>query len=183
MTTDQRREHREPQVGDVIFAYDPGVSTGAAAAQVIRTGPAEEDLDIDVIRVWQFKDDGMGHVYTACHLDDLIGPYYGKGLHLVAERFDLRPGNKFLADLTPVKVNAVMDFMMADEKPPPIVYQTPAQAKSFCPDARLKQLGLWPTGRTVGQPDADDARDALRHLIRYAAVELRLRGLLKRIAE
>lgn len=41
--------------------------------------------------------------------------------------------------------------------------QTPAEAKNFAPDARLKQLGLWTPGKE------DHARDATRHLVRALA--------------
>lgn len=154
-----------------VLAYDPGVSTGWAYALIV-DGPRGQD--VDVLQVGQGK--YGSHVDTARFLASLV-----EGLRperVVAERFDLRPGNKFLADLTPVKVNAIVDYLVGD-----VTYQTPAQAKTFCPDARLKHLGYWPTGRTVGCPDADDARDALRHLVRFCAVGLRLPGLLARVSE
>lgn len=39
------------------------------------------------------------------------------------------------------------------------VLQTPAAAKTFCPDARLRQMNMWTPGKE------DHARDATRHLI------------------
>lgn len=41
----------------------------------------------------------------------------------------------------------------------PFVLQTPAEAKTFCPDARLRDLGMWTPGRE------DHHRDATRHLV------------------
>ena len=41
------------------------------------------------------------------------------------------------------------------------VEQTPANAKQFCPDARLRQIGFWTPGVE------DHARDAARHLALY----------------
>lgn len=159
--------------GSKVLAYDPGVSTGWACAEVVST---PRGLDIDMLDLGQGK--YGSHAATARYLYDKILTHYPD--IVVAERFDLRPGNKFLADLTPVKVNAILDYLLL---PVPIEYQTPAQAKTFTPDSRLKHLGYWPTGRTVGCPDADDVRDALRHLVRYCAVEARLPGLLTSVAE
>ena len=48
-----------------------------------------------------------------------------------------------------------------------IVWQTPGQAKGVITDKALKALGFWPTGKTVGCPDADDVRDAARHFYYY----------------
>ena len=48
---------------------------------------------------------------------------------IVCEQFDLRPGNNFLADLTPVKINSVLGWELGD-----IVWQTPAMAKTTMPD-------------------------------------------------
>lgn len=41
----------------------------------------------------------------------------------------------------------------------PFVLQTPAEAKSFVPDQRLRDLGMWTPGKE------DHARDATRHLV------------------
>ena len=87
---------------------------------------------------------------------------------IVAEQFDLRPSNKFTADLTPVKVNAVLDWLVDD-----VHYQTPAQAKGLVKDATLKNLGWWLTGKDVGYKDANDVRDAFRHLVYYLVHEMR----------
>ena len=151
-----------------VFAYDPGVSTGWVLGVV-------DGDDVEIVEYDQFVADS--HADTAftlkgaiwCHKPDVV----------VGERFDLRPHNQFLADLTPVKVNAIMDYIY-DRRP--IVYQTPTQAKTLVRDATLKALGFWPTGRSVDQPDADDVRDAARHLYHYCAMTLRLKGLLERMS-
>ena len=88
---------------------------------------------------------------------------------LIAEQFDLRPHNTFVADLTPVEINGALKYVFGDS----IVWQTPAQAKGLVKDQVLKNLGMWPTGKTVGQEDANDARDALRHAIHYGATVLK----------
>ena len=125
-----------------VIAIDPGVNTGIVVACV------EEEVEI-------------------LHFDQFICHQY-PGAMIVAEQFDLRPGNKFSADLTPVKVNAILDWLVDD-----IHYQTPAQAKGLVKDATLKNLGWWLTGKDVGYKDANDVRDAFRHLVYYLVHEMR----------
>ena len=151
-----------------IFAYAPGVSTGWVLGVV-------DGDDVEIVEYDQFT--APSHTDTAFTLKGAIWCY--KPDVVVGERFDLRPHNQFLADLTPVKVNAIMDYIY-DKRP--IVYQTPTQAKTLVRDATLKALGFWPTGKSVDQPDADDVRDAARHLYHYCAMTLGLRGLLERMS-
>lgn len=151
-----------------VFAYDPGVSTGWVLGVV-------DGGDVEIVEFDQFT--AAGHVDTARHLMRVIEHY--KPDRIVGERFDLRPHNQFLADLTPVKVNAAMDYATDVG----VHYQTPTQAKTLVRDATLKALGFWPTGRSVGRPDADDVRDAARHLFCYCAMTLGLRGLLGRMSK
>lgn len=42
-------------------------------------------------------------------------------------------------------------------------FQTPAAAKKFGTDFKLKNLGWWQTGEQHNYKDANDANDALRH--------------------
>lgn len=151
-----------------ILAYDPGVSTGWVIAETSGT-------DLEVLDFGQFV--FANHVDTVRALATLVQMNgYTDEYEIVAERFDLRPGNKFMADLTPVKVNAAMNLLFDG-----IIYQTPAQAKALVTDRALKNLGFWPTGKTVGQPDANDVRDAARHLFYYATAKLRLTGTARRM--
>ena len=138
-----------------IFAYDPGVSTGWVLGDV-------DGDDVEIVEYDQFT--APSHTDTAFTLKGAIWCY--KPDVVVGERFDLRPHNQFLADY--------------DKQP--IVYQTPTQAKTLVRDATLKALGFWPTGKSVDQPDADDVRDAARHLYHYCAMTLRLKGLLERMS-
>lgn len=151
-----------------IFAYDPGVSTGWVLGVV-------DGDDVEIVEYGQFG--RSNHVDTVRELMRAIEHY--KPDWIVGERFDLRPHNRFLADLTPVKVNAAMDYATNDG----VHYQTPAQAKTLVRDVTLKVLGFWPTGRSVGQVDADDVRDAARHLYHFCAMVLGLRGLLERMSK
>lgn len=144
-----------------VLAIDAGRSVGAAVIDF----PWGSSPNLR--HVHQFRHDDDVTLYKA--VVDLLYKYHYVDV-LVVEQFDLRPGNKFVADLTPVKLNAVIEFENAHHpkrSPIPMVWQTPAQAKGLVSNEALKNLGMWPTGKTVDQPDADDARDAIRHAIRY----------------
>lgn len=161
-----------------ILAYDPGVSTGWVVGCVV-------DDDLSIVGYGQFV--SKSHVDTATQLMMLADDYDAQVI--VAEKFDLRPHNQFAADLTPVKVNATMDYLLSLENTPgytggayKVFYQTPAQAKRLITDSALKRLDFWPTGKDVGQPDANDVRDAARHLFRYGITQQGLKGLAARIA-
>jgi len=152
--------------GKVILAVDAGVSTGAVLGEV-------RDGDIEVLCVNQF----ICNTFTDT-VDRLMSMVYANNVDtVVTERFDLRPGNKFTADLTTVQVNAALQYTLQSELIVEWVEQTPAQAKTLVTDAALKRLGWWVTGKQFDYKDANDARDALRHLARYGVVELRLQEL------
>lgn len=138
-----------------VIAIDPGVNTGIVVAHV--------EEEVEILYFEQFI--CATHVETAQHIKQVLDAY--PDAVIVAEQFDLRPGNKFSADLTPVKVNAILDYLVDD-----IHYQTPAQAKGLVKDATLKNLGWWLTGKDVGYKDANDVRDAFRHLVYYLVHEM-----------
>ncbi len=140
-----------------VLAIDAGESTGVAVVDFTETGPELRYLS-------QFI---AGVVETVFDIHDLIVDY--QPVAVVAEQFDLRPGNKFLADLSTVYRNGALEYMLAVDFAMEPAWQTPAQAKGLVHDLVLKRFGpdFWPTGKTVGYKDANDARDALRHAIRY----------------
>lgn len=139
-----------------VMAVDPGKSTG------IVVGDFHDDCGFSIIHVQQLRrEHWMSNVYDILATRNEFAPDI-----VVCEQFDLRPGNNFLADLTPVKINSVLGWEIGD-----IVWQTPAMAKTTMPDHVLKLLGFWPTGIDVSQPDADDVRDAGRHLFLWAVTK------------
>lgn len=153
-----------------VFVLDPGVSSGYLRACV------HDDSSVEILELKQWKPSDWRHVVKFV-LTELYKASTGAP-EFVYERFDLRPGNKFLADLTPVKINSAIEYALLTEtalRGVKAVAQTPAQAKGLASDKVLKALGWWPTGKTVGQPDADDARDALRHLVHYEVKTMRNR--------
>lgn len=118
-----------------IVSVDPGVSTGVVVARVHDTS------EVEILHFEQFICDS--HEDTVFKLLKRIRREENWcSTEIVSEQFDLRPGNKFRADLTPVKVNAVLDYAHGD-----IVYQTPAQAKGLVKDQVLKNLGCGRRGR------------------------------------
>lgn len=147
-----------------VVAIDPGLTVGIVVAEVFA-----DDLDILYYNQVRFEDFAEASRYVL----EVIRNHDAGDTHVVAERFDLRPGNNFLPELTPVKVNAVLEFNLG---PGNITYQTPAQAKRVVTNPMLKQLGYYDAlmGSKFGQPDANDVRDAFRHLIYYSLTKLRL---------
>nr|DAJ48596.1 MAG TPA: Monokaryotic chloroplast 1 junction resolvase, DNA BINDING.86A [Caudoviricetes sp.] len=140
-----------------IIAIDPGVSTGLVAAYIDDSGVVEiKEFDQRTFSDYTDTVDWILQVIDKCYRQTNSTPI------VVCEQFDLRPGNKFNADLTPVKINAVLEYKL-----PRVVFQIPAQAKGLVKDSVLKNIGWWATGKTIGQKDANDVRDALRHLVYY----------------
>lgn len=146
-----------------VYAIDAGVSTGYVCAELPSEGQGTWGNET-ILGYGQFK--AESYKATARRLLDQYTSW--RPDVVVVEQFDLRPQNKFVADLTPVKVNAILDFYL-----PRINWQTPAQAKSVITDRHLRGLGFWPTGKEVGEPDADDVRDSARHLYYYLIKTLR----------
>lgn len=143
-----------------ILAVDAGVSTGWVLGEQ-PSNPYDEGSEI--LDFGQFKHDHWEDTVT-----ELLTKFTSEPTTLVIEQFDLRPNNKFRADLTTVKVNSTLSYCATAWNPKArIVWQTPGQAKGVITDKELKALGFWPTGKTVGCPDADDVRDAARHFYYY----------------
>lgn len=140
-----------------VLAIDAGESTGLAVVKFSVAGPV-------LLLLLQFE---AGITETTRIIAAAI-----KNMDVgtvVAEQFDLRPGNQFTADLSTVYRNGALEYMVEHENGGEVFWQTPGQAKGLVTDKVLKRYGseFWPTGKTVGHKDANDARDALRHAIRY----------------
>lgn len=146
-----------------VMAIDAGDMTGIAVVDFTDNGPV-------LCYLSQFA----GDVTQTMHRVAAVIRAMDVGV-VVAEQFNLRPGNQFVADLSTVYRNGALEYMLAVHFGIDPVWQTPAQAKGLVSDTVLKRLGpdFWPTGKTVGQKDAHDARDALRHAIRYGVEVLK----------
>lgn len=115
----------------IILAVDPGKSTG------IVVGKQTSDKEYEILHFAQKSHDS--YIETISWLDMHIKEY--KVDTVLTEQFDLRPGNKFIADLTPVKVNSVLEWKCYQYG---ITFktQTPAQVKHLVKDEVLKKPGL-----------------------------------------
>jgi hypothetical protein len=149
----------------LIVALDPGGTTGWACCEI-----KEVAQSIDERGSLRVNED---YVYTAGQ----IGPeqHHKKlwdalldwrdstqHLHLVVESFQFRQGRQ--------RANIVLDsleyigvaklFATMNTSRVSIALQTPASAKGFVSDSKIKRLGLW-------RPGAPHANDATRHLLYY----------------
>lgn len=154
----------------VIFAVDPGVTTGWAAlrvparrlgtdtvarvlasgthrhGQILRSAPSQPDTPhvneiLDVSR----------EIYTDWVLEDDVFLW-------VIESFSLRMMSMDTALLAPVRVTSIIRDRLW-ESGVPIFMQSPSDAKNVCTDTRLKTWGLY--DRSSGP----HARDADRHAV------------------
>lgn len=168
-----------------VMAIDPGETTGLAWGTFdLQAGEGIKDV------LLQGK--GLGHSHIAgselFQAGALIDRWERLGVdtHIVIENFILRPkiAHAGVEGLSPIRVTwafvgALMERCIGSSAAslgeseydtllaagmPPITYQTPAAAKSFGKESRLRRWGLW--DRTVGHRHA---RDAYRHMALYVA--------------
>lgn len=85
------------------------------------------------------------------------------GEHIIYEDFQYRNFSRAGLDLTPVKVQGVIELFREWHEPfISFTCQSPATGKAFYSDDRLKSLGVyWGHGK-------GHARDATRHLLQWA---------------
>lgn len=133
----------------LILGIDPGKATGFAVY----------DMAGAVVYMDESPNGVQGFVPAFCAIRKTFRPKY-----IVCEKFDLRPGNKFLADLSGVEAIGWLkgEGYYAE-------YVTPAQHKSLVKDATLTPM-MKAAGFPVG---AGHTRDALRTAVWYAAMILK----------
>jgi hypothetical protein len=131
-----------------IVALDPGGTTGWATWT---DGPQEE---------WSWGQIGPQEHHK--ELNDFLGLQQTQDFILVCETFDFRQhdNNRTKVNLISREYIGVAKLFAAERMSTPVVLQTPAQAKTFVTDEKLKAMDLWVPGKV-------HARDALRHLITY----------------
>ena len=140
-----------------IVAVDPGISTGWVVANYGGGVP-------EIVEYGQERFDGP---IKAAHY--VISRLLPDADVLILEQFDLRPQNKFTAELSPVEINAIIKYWAAylGDSRLQLVFTTPAQHKGLVTNEALKNIGWYVMPKQVGQKDADDARDAFRLLTHY----------------
>jgi hypothetical protein len=139
---------------ETIVAYDPGLVTGVAEGVFSETEPLRilggAALSYDEII------EGFGHM-LAVNFD-----------HKISEKFVARTDNQFVPDLTPARVEGILDLAYERD----IVWRSRTK-KEQVPDRILKEHGLWVTGKDVDWTDGRDVNDAIIHMIGYVAFDLR----------
>ena len=160
----------------IVTAIDAGVSTGVFIIEVDTVSG-----DTKIRGFGQFE-----RYHPVDTVDRLVKTFEKFDPDVVVvERFDLRPRNNFIPDLTTLKVNSMLEYYLSsiDIRRRRLVFQTPAQAKTLVTNQALKQLGFFPTGRSIGKPDADDVRDAARHAYRFLIMEEKMESLAAKLTE
>ena len=141
-----------------ITAIDPGISTGWVVANYEGGVP-------EIVEYGQERFDGPIEA-TRFIISRLLPDTTDV---LILEQFDLRPQNKFTAELSPVEINAILKYWVEylGDSRIQLVFTTPAQHKGLVTNEVLKNIGWYVMPKQVGQKDADDARDAFRLLTHY----------------
>ena len=154
-----------PEVVHHVFAFDPGLATGSAWYCFTESKPAWR-VGFEVMspaRVEEWVKRKMNHREE--------GNLAVKE-HIVSEKFILRSGNQFTADLTPLKIEGKIEMLGR-------VYWRPPSDKKQVPDDLLKEKGLWVEADDSGWEDARDINDAQVHALGYIAFDLGHRPTLK----
>jgi len=139
---------------ETIVAYDPGLVTGVAQGVFSDTEP---------LRVLG----GIALTYDEIleGFDDMTQVKFD---HVVSEKFIARTDNPFVPDLTPVRVEGILDLAYERD-----INWRLRTKKSQVPDSILKEHGIWMTGKDVDWTDGRDVNDAIIHMIGYVAFDLR----------
>lgn len=81
----------------------------------------------------------------------------------VAEKFVLSSGNQFVADLSGVRLEGLIEALRYD-----VVWRL-RSTKTQVPDSVLKEHNIWITGKQVGWTDGRDVNDAIIHALGHVA--------------
>lgn len=172
-----------------VLALDPGGTTGWAYAEWMPDYPTDDPLP-QLINLSQITF-GTGQIGPDEHHEELwrlLNSFsqqwsFGPPLHIVYESFEFRQHinkNQAKAKVELISkeyiglIKLFYNLYNNEEWPLTLTAHTASAAKTFVPDkgpqanVKLRQLGLYQTGQV-------HANDALRHLLRYLVVGLRIR--------
>lgn len=132
---------------DVTLAVDPGLLSGVAVTAI-----RVRDNELVTLYSAELGFPDVALVCRALTSSELLS-------RVVAEKFTITPqtGKNSQAGWS-LEIIGCLKFF-AWEAALPLVFQSPASAKSFATNDRLKQLGMWHKG------GAGHANDALRHAV------------------
>lgn len=138
-------------MSDWVIGLDPGRSTGLFA---LRDGERVVAVQGEPGEVLRRLEDLLSGVDPDLAIDDAL---------IAMERFVGGSSRHSRQTDAQQVVGAVID--LAARYGVPVVFQNPADAKSFTTNDFLRKLDLWVTPSEVSAPDADDVRDAARHAL------------------
>lgn len=136
----------------IIYAVDPGLASGVALLHAPAKG------EIEKLGSWE-----MAVTETEDSTAKIIETYREHDLRVVIERFTVneQTAKKSAAPWSMELIGSLKYICRINGAREPVL-QTPADAKNFAPNPRLKALGLWHRG------GHGHALDALRHGLLYA---------------
>ncbi len=130
-----------------VFVCDPGLTSGVALFH--RT----DDNQIEV--VWS---DELDWENTARRCSETLREYGGDDVAIVAERFTITAQTAKNSQQTwSLEIIGMLRLLALMYGADPLDLQSPADAKRFCTNTRLKALDIWHIG------GGGHALDALRH--------------------
>jgi hypothetical protein len=156
----------------VIFAADPGGTTGCASAQWEPASPDDQLTSIEQIkfRQWQISE-RPHHVQLWAALS--ANPYtqyvwetFEFRQHVYTDKEGNQRSSKNKVELISREYIGVMELYCALNDAPHYTLNASA-AKHFITNEKIVQLGLW-------LPGMKDAMDATRHLLRYMFVKKKI---------
>lgn len=136
-------------IAHAALALDPGKTTGLCLGIL-----EESNLRLKVTQ----------EVLSQSALHDLLSKTIDTlhPLTIIYEDFQYRNVARMGLDLTPVKIQGVIELFREWHEPFVEFYkQSPAMAKGFYTDDKLRALGIYKVGKQHG-------RDATRHLMQWA---------------
>ncbi len=133
-----------------ILSIDPGKMTGLALIKI-------EDGVPEI--VWSKETEYMD---TCNEMNIVIAEHRADNLRVLYERFIITPmtAKNSVAPWS-LELIGVIKYLTGAYGVTDVVDQSPATAKNFCPNPRLKAVGFWHRG------GAGHAQDALRHVVTH----------------
>lgn len=149
-----------------VMTVDPGGTTGLVGAHVQVRSTMRETCEqgmlvhkgVEVRGYWLDQAREVADSWRSFQAEAVNRGIHPSRIHLVCENYlpDPRRMGSGAVNLDPVWIGAAVCGLLEFEP----VWQTPAQAKQYATNDRLRQWGLWVVG-------SEHMRDANRHLATY----------------
>ena len=147
-----------------ILAIDPGVTTGIDCGWWDLSCSAKQSVSEWSGTNTELCEPLLDQAHISCGMwGDLYEEASGRDCYLVAESYVQRPTTHFGTEdaLAPVMLmGMVLGYLRAVEDMSVVIWQTPALAKSYATNVRLREWGAWIRG-------SDHRRDARRHALAF----------------